>query len=121
MQQQEYLAVIEQTIIHNTKKNQYMEGECSICMNMFKGCDKVVKTSCSHFFHHRCLNEWLADNDTCPLCREYIDASLFMCKYSNTEIKARLSRLLEDDKNIFNDYPHLSKLVAIYVDDLDRK
>lgn len=43
---------------------------CSICRNNYEEnsiCRKI--NSCNHKFHSTCLDSWLADNRTCPLCR----------------------------------------------------
>ncbi len=42
--------------------------ECSICLEKI---DKIaVKCcQCGHCFHKKCLDYWLQQNDTCPLCR----------------------------------------------------
>jgi len=45
--------------------------KCSICLE--EGTDtRLVK--CSHTFHGECIRTWLADNVTCPLCRESVHA-----------------------------------------------
>lgn len=52
------------------------DGECCICMCSFltvasANNGKQVIT-CGHAFHAKCIGEWLAAHDTCPLCREKI-------------------------------------------------
>ena len=45
---------------------------CSICLMPFyegDSSENVVKTTCNHFFHEKCLKEWLAKKSRCPLCR----------------------------------------------------
>ncbi|XP_060215696.1 probable E3 ubiquitin-protein ligase XERICO [Lycium barbarum] len=51
-------------------KNRCNQVECCVCLNRFKGEEKVSELSCKHFFHTRCLDRWF-DNQhtTCPLCR----------------------------------------------------
>ena len=46
--------------------------DCPICMEDV-GNKGVYNLSCGHLFHHGCLNEWLLNNDTCPMCREKIN------------------------------------------------
>ena len=45
---------------------------CSICLNLFGKEDSnenIVKTICNHFFHEKCLAEWVKRMDNCPVCR----------------------------------------------------
>lgn len=44
-------------------------NDCPICLNKYINNDKLVMTKCKHQFHIRCINIWLKDNITCPLCR----------------------------------------------------
>ena len=46
--------------------------DCPICMED-AGDKSVYNLSCGHLFHHGCLNEWLLNNDTCPMCREKVN------------------------------------------------
>lgn len=36
---------------------------------------------CGHFFHQRCMDRWIFDKDSCPVCREYIPyiGGLYVC------------------------------------------
>jgi len=44
-------------------------AECSICMdNVAKG-DEVMILPCKHWFHPPCIEAWLNEHDTCPVCR----------------------------------------------------
>ena len=38
---------------------------CSIC---YQGMSSAKITPCGHFFHRGCLQKWINDNNTCPLC-----------------------------------------------------
>lgn len=43
---------------------------CSICLENYKGSDKIVEFSCkNHIFHKECLKGWIRKNDLCPLCK----------------------------------------------------
>ena len=35
----------------------------------------MVKTKCNHIFCREALDEWLKNNNTCPLCRAELQAS----------------------------------------------
>lgn len=48
--------------------------ECSICLERFLAGDWLKRTSCSelgvgHVFHQQCLDTWLEEHHTCPVCR----------------------------------------------------
>uniref|UniRef100_A0A0D9V862 RING-type domain-containing protein n=1 Tax=Leersia perrieri TaxID=77586 RepID=A0A0D9V862_9ORYZ len=44
--------------------------ECAICLAEFAQGDRVrVLPRCSHGFHARCIDRWLAARQTCPTCR----------------------------------------------------
>ncbi|XP_049782484.1 uncharacterized protein LOC126184158 [Schistocerca cancellata] len=46
------------------------DTECSICLIADDGL--FVKTKCKHVFHKKCVDIWLRENDTCPMCRSNI-------------------------------------------------
>ena len=49
------------------------DDSCSICLGPFyekKSSKNVVRTTCNHLFHEKCLTEWLATKSVCPLCRK---------------------------------------------------
>jgi len=44
---------------------------CSICMEEFNPKKVVVKkTECDHYFHFKCIDNWLQVSRHCPLCRK---------------------------------------------------
>jgi hypothetical protein len=43
---------------------------CSICLLELKKNDKTL--DCKHIFHKKCIDEWISNNNTCPLCRKII-------------------------------------------------
>lgn len=48
----------------------WAEGTCSVCLSELVDGEKVrVLTACMHCFHARCVEKWLHENATCPLCR----------------------------------------------------
>jgi hypothetical protein len=48
------------------------QDTCSICLNNFNT-NASFLNKCHHIFHKSCLEEWLNYNNTCPLCRTFID------------------------------------------------
>jgi hypothetical protein len=43
---------------------------CSICLLELKKHEKTL--DCQHIFHKKCIDEWISNNNTCPLCRKII-------------------------------------------------
>ena len=45
--------------------------ECVICLNELGGVDDPGSTLlCGHRFHAQCVDEWLAKDGRCPVCRQ---------------------------------------------------
>ena len=43
-------------------------NECTICLLQYT--DETKKaTECQHIFHQECIDRWLQENNSCPLCR----------------------------------------------------
>lgn len=59
----------------STKLNRSGIDECCICMEKFTdGSDNITPLShnAGHFFHTKCIAEWLKTNNVCPICRTEI-------------------------------------------------
>jgi len=67
----------------------FLEDECTICLEdldddkgktQLEKCLKCIDrkdqriyfTGCDHVFHGRCMDKWLQEDSTCPLCRERV-------------------------------------------------
>ena len=42
---------------------------CSICIDKFAQDDTCRELKCHHLFHKDCIDHWLEDNISCPICR----------------------------------------------------
>ena len=42
---------------------------CSICMESYASGDVQLQLPCGHIFHQACAEQWLCQNETCPLDR----------------------------------------------------
>lgn len=49
-----------------------MQEECSICLGKFIQLNTIYLTYCKHRFHLECLQHWMKNTNTCPLCRQDI-------------------------------------------------
>lgn len=44
---------------------------CCICLESMQDTSKTVLiVVCGHVYHRQCLEDWLADHNTCPMCRQ---------------------------------------------------
>jgi len=45
--------------------------QCSICLMDFSSDDEIIPLPCDekHYFHAQCIQEWLSNNNICPLCK----------------------------------------------------
>ncbi|WAR02719.1 BB-like protein [Mya arenaria] len=50
-------------------------ADCSVCMEEYKTGDTQKRLPCLHIFHDSCIDPWLKDNATCPVCREVVKVS----------------------------------------------
>ena len=46
--------------------------ECSICADKYKEGEYKRELCCSHVFHKKCIDKWLQNNNSCPMCRKNI-------------------------------------------------
>ena len=57
--------------------------DCPICLEPISTDKKILK--CNHTFHKDCVNRWLLNHDTCPMCRgviNYIEGKIKRKKYN---------------------------------------
>lgn len=93
-----------------------MNPECSICIQPIHPIGQVY-TICSHYFHLNCINAWLNQNSTCPICRQDLDASKINIIYwpNTNTIKIRRNKELE-----IRYYPNGSIKYHIYIDSYNK-
>ncbi|KAJ1197933.1 hypothetical protein NDU88_001777 [Pleurodeles waltl] len=42
---------------------------CAVCIDNYKPNDVVRILTCNHFFHKACIDPWLLEHRTCPMCK----------------------------------------------------
>ncbi|XP_044124596.1 E3 ubiquitin-protein ligase RNF128 [Bufo gargarizans] len=42
---------------------------CAVCIDAYKANDVVRILTCNHFFHKNCIDPWLLEHRTCPMCK----------------------------------------------------
>lgn len=65
-----------------TDKN--IHETCSICLDNFVIGQPIRITNCKHIFHKKCIDPWLLNNGSCPLCKHAI---LEFKNQSTTELR----------------------------------
>ena len=45
------------------------EEGCVICLERYKKNERIITLKCNHIFHFQCIEEWLENKESCPLCR----------------------------------------------------
>ncbi|XVF63483.1 hypothetical protein PTKIN_Ptkin09bG0090200 [Pterospermum kingtungense] len=52
------------------------DTQCSVCLGDYQAEDKLQQIpACGHTFHMDCIDHWLSNHTTCPLCRLSVLAS----------------------------------------------
>ncbi|XP_030621476.1 RING finger protein 148 [Chanos chanos] len=44
-------------------------NSCAVCIESFRHGDVVTVLPCSHLFHKTCIEPWLLEHRTCPMCK----------------------------------------------------
>ena len=47
----------------------YNDKTCPICLDNYIKNDELYKLMCNHYYHKKCIDNWLSNNPSCPLCR----------------------------------------------------
>ncbi|XP_051944911.1 RING finger protein 148 [Xyrauchen texanus] len=45
------------------------ETSCAICTDSFQHNEKVTVLPCRHLYHKKCIEPWLLEHPTCPICK----------------------------------------------------
>ena len=48
------------------------QKKCSICLEDFEVGTKIIYLPCFHFYHSKCIEQWVKNSDKCPLCKNEI-------------------------------------------------
>lgn len=58
------------TYKENKDTNKHKLDTCSICFDKFLDEDICRELKCNHIFHQKCIDPWLSEHTSCPVCRE---------------------------------------------------
>ncbi|XP_048191425.1 E3 ubiquitin-protein ligase RLIM-like [Perognathus longimembris pacificus] len=62
---------IDMLTVRNFNEND-ASNSCTICLEEFREGNKIRTLPCSHTYHVHCIDAWLVDNMTCPICRRRV-------------------------------------------------
>lgn len=64
---------IKQLEVRTVKKGDPETGPeaqtCAVCIESYKSGDVITILTCGHIFHKVCIEPWLLDKRTCPMCK----------------------------------------------------
>ncbi|KAM8952624.1 E3 ubiquitin-protein ligase RNF128 [Pelodytes ibericus] len=69
---------------------------CAVCIESYKTNDVVRILTCNHFFHKTCIDPWLLEHRTCPMCKCDILKSLGIPPEEEQETSAVISSVSSD-------------------------
>ncbi len=50
----------------------FQQPECAVCICHFESTDEICVLHGQHVFHVKCIEQWLARQNTCPICRREV-------------------------------------------------
>jgi len=54
------------------KADENVEDCCAICLDQLRDGDSIRELWCNHFFHVDCIDPWLLNKQSCPLCKDEV-------------------------------------------------
>lgn len=82
-------------------------SECSVCIEELTEDDTYRSLPCGHYFHPDCIDPWLEQNVTCPMC------NVSLIKTSN-ELDLRAAKeMVERNKLIFSQRAQRKSLTMV--------
>lgn len=67
------LAIISTSVVRRDDLDVYGDPEqkptCAVCIETYREADVVRVLPCRHQFHKGCIDQWLLEKRTCPMCK----------------------------------------------------
>ena len=60
-------------VIDDISKLDEGNRHCAICLEDFQDKEELTALPCIHFFHEKCIKEWLKRKNDCPICKIQLD------------------------------------------------
>ena len=91
---------LKQTLIR-MKDRKFMVQECVICIEPIRNDTQCRMLSCFHIFHSECVEKWLIENASCPMCAKVLvskdDIKLDLKKH-------QMNSIVVDNECFFSDH-----------------
>jgi len=55
-------------------------AECPICLDAFLKNKPVAECPCRHLYHIECIQRWLKEEPTCPVCKASVQRPVGCCE-----------------------------------------
>ena len=65
-------------MVINCEDKEALDNDCLICMEAIEVKQEVVKLTCLHYYHHKCISKWLTKKSSCPICRQPVSDNPFL-------------------------------------------
>ncbi|EFP08383.1 hypothetical protein GCK72_011762 [Caenorhabditis remanei] len=52
--------------------NQELQSDCAVCLDPYQLQDVIRLLPCKHIYHKSCIDPWLLEHRTCPMCKNDI-------------------------------------------------
>ena len=88
-------------------------GDCPICYEKMTS-SNMIKTSCKHEFHRSCLERWMEENPSCPMCRTDI-------RPTTGQLRPRRATSLQESALSSQHVNNGNSFFVTYLDDLERQ
>jgi Ring finger domain len=82
------------TRFHSEEKVEYEQENCSICLCNFENNQQMKTLPCKHVFHPKCVDAWLIEHLSCPLCVRKITAAVVRKKKEENSRRVRFVELI---------------------------
>uniref|UniRef100_A0A915NIM4 RING-type domain-containing protein n=1 Tax=Meloidogyne floridensis TaxID=298350 RepID=A0A915NIM4_9BILA len=73
-----------------------LNSDCPVCIDPYKPGDILRQLPCRHIFHKSCVDPWLLEHRTCPMCKSDI-LKAFGYHVSSRSRPAQFSASVDDD------------------------
>ncbi|KAK7098052.1 hypothetical protein V1264_004940 [Littorina saxatilis] len=59
----------QKTVRHGDRELDSEFDQCAVCIETYKAHDVIRTLPCKHVFHKSCVDPWLLDQRSCPMCK----------------------------------------------------
>uniref|UniRef100_A0A914ZVT4 RING-type domain-containing protein n=3 Tax=Parascaris univalens TaxID=6257 RepID=A0A914ZVT4_PARUN len=83
-----------------------LDADCPVCIDPYRTGDIVRSLPCRHVFHKTCVDPWLLEHRTCPMCKS--DILKAFGYHVSVGRRAQIAAQIEDARVISSDADRLS-------------